>query len=252
VEAGFYCCWDETQNSLKVYLKDAAQKEDFLRFLSQVSFYLPFSVKEVQERQIFEKDYLLKWRDHFKPLEIGESLLVCPPWAAQGGKKVKVVVEPGLAFGTGGHASTQGCLIALERLVQKGDTLLDIGTGSGILAIASVKLGAAHALGIDTDLQALDNARQNVQLNQEESNVCFLEMSLERLRCGSFDLVVANLDFPTLSAGLAQFKKLNFRFLITGGILLTESFHLEAAYSKHYQLKDSFELDGWRTFIWSK
>lgn len=185
-------------------------------------------------------------------MTVGKNLHICPPWTVREPEKFEVVIEPGLAFGTGSHATTRGCLIALERLLQVGDTLLDVGTGSGVLALASIKLRAAQALGIDTDSQALLNARRNAQLNQAEGKVCFLEMPLERLRYGSFDLIVANLDFPTLTAGIANFKKLNFRFLITGGILFTESRRFEAVYTRFFQLKDSLELNGWQTLIWKK
>ncbi len=250
-ETNFSCCWDESQNLLKVYLKDTAQKEDFQRFLARISSHLPFSVKGLKERRIDEKDYLFKWRNYFKPVEIGESLIIRPPWSARRREKVEVIIEPGLAFGTGSHATTQGCMVALERLVQEGDTLLDVGTGSGVIAIASVKLGASQALGIDIDSLTLANACRNAQLNLVDGKVCFIEMSLESLKCGSFDLVVANLDFPTLTAGLTSFKNLSFRFLIIGGFLVNESPALEAAYSELFRLEDSLELDGWRTLVWS-
>jgi len=119
-----------------------------------------------------ESDWENNWKQYYKPMEIGERLLVIPEWeqeTALGQKKyagrVPLILEPGLTFGTGSHATTRLCLTALEKTVQGGETVLDLGCGSGILSIAALKLGAAHAFACDIDDKCLTVAYDNAALN---------------------------------------------------------------------------------------
>ena len=108
------------------------------------------------------------WRDHFRPRPVGDRLLIAPPWDAPSVPgRLTIVIEPGRAFGTGHHGSTAGCLEMLERIAERERPAcaLDLGTGSGILAIAAARLGIAHVLAIDDDPDAVANARANVALN---------------------------------------------------------------------------------------
>jgi ribosomal protein L11 methyltransferase len=108
------------------------------------------------------------WRDHFRPRPVGDRLLIAPPWDAPSVPgRLTIVIEPGRAFGTGHHGSTAGCLEMLEHVAgrQRPACALDLGTGSGILAIAAARLGIAHVLAIDDDPDAVANARANVALN---------------------------------------------------------------------------------------
>ncbi|MEA5059349.1 MAG: 50S ribosomal protein L11 methyltransferase [Candidatus Pelethousia sp.] len=113
-----------------------------------------------------EEDWANNWKVYYKPLPIGERLLVCPSWEhidSQG--RVLLSLDPGMAFGTGGHHTTRMCLEYLEQRVQDGDVVLDLGCGSGILSIASLLLGAAHATGVDIDPLAEKIAAENAALN---------------------------------------------------------------------------------------
>jgi len=115
-----------------------------------------------------ENDWATSWQKYYKPLAVGEKLYIVPEWerekAAQS-DKVPVYLNPGLTFGTGSHASTQMCLAGLEQVVQSGDSVLDLGCGSGILSIAALVLGADHAVGVDIDPKAVDVAYENAELN---------------------------------------------------------------------------------------
>ena len=115
-----------------------------------------------------ENDWATSWQKYYKPLAVGEKLYIVPEWerenaAADG--KIPVYLNPGLTFGTGSHASTQLCLRGLEEVLDPGDSVLDLGCGSGILSIAALVLGADHAVGVDIDPKAVDVAYENAALN---------------------------------------------------------------------------------------
>lgn len=113
-----------------------------------------------------EEDWANNWKAYYKPLPIGERLLVCPSWEkADPGQRVLLSLDPGMAFGTGSHHTTRMCLELLEAHVRPGDTLLDLGCGSGILSIAALKLGAASAAAVDIDDKCRDVAYENAALN---------------------------------------------------------------------------------------
>lgn len=114
-----------------------------------------------------EEDWANAWREHFHVHRVGKSIVIRPPWrehTPQPGDHV-LTLDPGMAFGTGLHPSTRLCLIAAEELVQMGDRLLDVGTGSGILAIAALHLGAGHVLGLDVEEVAVETAQVNGEAN---------------------------------------------------------------------------------------
>lgn len=135
--------------------------------------------------ELVEEDWLAKWKEGFHPFDIGASLIVTPPWAVEDlslerkhGRHL-VIIEPGLAFGTGFHATTRFCLESIEKFLQ-GDNILDVGTGSGILAIAVAKLFPDRQItAVETDSIACDVARENFSINDVERNV--------QLICGSTD-----------------------------------------------------------------
>lgn len=116
--------------------------------------------------QIEDKDWEREWMDNFHPMRFGERLWICPSWRdVPDPDAVNVMLDPGLAFGTGTHPTTSLCLTWLDGLDLQGKTVIDFGCGSGILAIAALKLGAAQAIGIDIDPQAIQASRDNAERN---------------------------------------------------------------------------------------
>lgn len=176
-----------------------------------------------------EEDWAFGWQKYYKPMEIGKRLLVIPEWerdTAECRGRVPLILDPGLAFGTGSHATTQLCLQALEQSVQPGDWVLDLGCGSGILSIAALKLGAAAAQAVDIDDKCVDVAYENAALNgigKEQYTVragdVLEDEALRRALDGGYDIVVANIVADVI-LGLApmvrQFLKPQGLFLCSG------------------------------------
>jgi len=143
--------------------KSQATIEEGLWHLGQL---LPMG--EPQSRTLTESDWMDAWKEHYPIVHVGERIVILPAWReyeAQPGEVV-VAVNPGMAFGTGLHPSTQLCLEALETFLQEGDEVLDVGTGTGILAIAAAKMGAQRVLALDVEPAAVRAARQNSDLNR--------------------------------------------------------------------------------------
>ncbi|MFD2672420.1 50S ribosomal protein L11 methyltransferase [Marinicrinis sediminis] len=134
----------------------------------------------VSVRQVDEEDWATAWKQYYKPVRVSERLTIKPTWEQYEPAPEEIVLEmdPGMAFGTGTHATTSLCLRALEQVVQPGDHVIDVGTGSGILAVASAKLGAAHVLAIDLDPVAVSSANENVRLNGMQDHVTVRESDL--------------------------------------------------------------------------
>ncbi|MFN8449463.1 MAG: 50S ribosomal protein L11 methyltransferase [Anaerolineae bacterium] len=148
-------------------------------------------------RIVEETDWAEAWKVHYHPLRIGRRLLIRPLWTEvelQPGD-VEIALDPGMAFGTGTHPTTQLCLEAVEDLIVPGAKALDLGCGSGILAIAAAKLGAAHVLALDIDPVAVESARQNAEQNGAADKITVQEGSLESVITSArrFDLLLCNI-----------------------------------------------------------
>jgi len=206
----------------------------------------------LRRRVIQEEKWAEAWKDNFKPMHVTPRLVIKPPWEEYSGKNGEIVIEidPGMAFGTGTHPSTRMCLQALEELIPsfpQGPTVLDVGTGSGILAIAAQKLGARKVLAIDIDPVAIDCARKNAAANHAKRLIDFQVGYLGRLRRG-FDIVAANLlpqELLKLAPLLA--KRVNSQgCLITSGILRGQKKEIAAAFTgRGLTFWLSRELKGW-------
>ena len=171
-----------------------------------------------------DSDWENNWKQFYKPMEIGERLLVVPEWEqAQEDGRVKLVLNPGLTFGTGSHATTRLCLQALEQHIHGGEKVLDLGCGSGILSIAALLLGAKDAFACDIDDKCVGVAYENAALNgvgKEHYTVragdVLSDKKLQKEFGGDYDVIVANIVADVIIALAPQVGKL----LKKGGVFL--------------------------------
>jgi ribosomal protein L11 methyltransferase len=169
---------------------------------------------EAVYRTIEDEDWMAAWKVNYHPIPIGQRLLILPVWIAQEDhSRIAVRIDPSMAFGTGTHPSTQLCLEIVEKYVQPGHTVIDVGCGSGILSIAALKLGAQKALGVDIDSASIRSTRENGAANEVEDRLEVGLGSVDEVRQGQFNLntaslVLANILAPTIirlfAAGLAD------------------------------------------------
>ena len=193
------------------------------------------------------------WKAHFAPIEIGQRLLIAPPWDVPESSRLRVVIEPGRAFGTGRHGSTLGSLLVLERQIDEGADVarvLDAGTGSGILAIAAALLGAPEVLAIDEDPEAVTAARANAERNGVAARVHCAEADVATYRAPPVTLLVANILAPTHVRLAAAYRRLLAPggVLIVGGSLDAEAPGVtEGLERQGFMARDSAVVEGWAT-----
>ncbi len=195
--------------TISAYLAKAPAS-GFRRSLSSI---LGVAVRDVSVRRLPRQNWATSWRRHFHPLEVGNRLLIKPSWSrrrARLGQRV-IILNPGLSFGTGQHPTTSFCLRQLARCRIKGlrQSFLDVGTGSGILALAAVKLGYSSVEAFDFDPEAVRAAQRNARRNRINSRLSIQQRDLIALSPKSFrryDVICANVTYDLL---VAQAKKLS-------------------------------------------
>ena len=158
---------------------------------------------EIGLANLKDEDWENNWKQYYQPLPIGKRLLVVPQWLSPENSegRLPILLDPGMIFGTGAHASTQMCMIAMENLIRGGERVIDLGSGSGILSITALLLGAATATGVDIDPKAEDIARENAAINDLHADrftaatgdVIGDRTMMERLAQGGYDMVLANI-----------------------------------------------------------
>ena len=187
-----------------------------------------------------DQDWVRASQAQFAPVTIGARLWIGPTWHAAPPGRVSVSIDPGLAFGTGTHASTKLVLAYLERTIRGGERVLDYGCGSGILAIAAAKLGAAHVDGVDVDPQAVETAAANARANGIVLNAALPDT----LAAADYDLVVSNILAQPLIV-LAPLLAARGRRVALSGILDEQAEEVAAAYRPWFDMKLGASEDRW-------
>jgi ribosomal protein L11 methyltransferase len=219
------------KNEVQAYFvhsgESSSVRRDVQRFLRGIrSIYPEVSERHLQWRVLKEKNWNRAWRRFFAPQRIGKMFWVTPPWIKPPSfrRRQVIVIEPGMAFGTGTHATTRGCLEFIEKVAldlnDKRFTALDLGTGSGILAIALAKLGVRKIIALDNDPLALKVARENVCSNGVQEQIVLSRSNLVQVR-KAFLLIVANLTAEMILelAGELAKRVPSKGYLILSGIL---------------------------------
>ena len=187
-------------------------------------------VSKLSKRVLNEKEWHESWKKHFSILEIGKTLAIVPSWlkSKKVNRKIVIELDPGMAFGTGHHPTTRMCLEMLETLVKPCHSVLDLGCGSGILSIASAKMGSEKVIGIDNDETAIKVARENIKINGIGDSVSISNGSVPNKNIDKYsnDIVVANISSKVildLSKEITEYLKPKGYLLISGFLDNTES-----------------------------
>ena len=203
-----------------------------------------------------EEDWLAKWKADFHALQVGKKLTISPSWEKEGGSKNRVVIvlDPGMAFGTGHHPTTAACLEFLEKIIseQHPSRLFDVGTGSGILAIAAAKLGVPNIVATDVDQESLRVSRKNSRQNRVSNQITFSHSSLKKFS-STFSVVVANILENVLVSMAEDLCRLvePRGSLILSGILDSQKDELlnRVLKNKSFKLRDEKSDQGWTTLL---
>lgn len=219
-----------TDGKVTAYFDESPNRENIRgELMSALSIYsLPSAaVSDMQYREVANQDWLAEWKKGWQPVEVGQRFVVAPPWSeVTDDSRIVIRIEPGMAFGTGTHETTRLCLKAIEQYFE-GGSFLDVGTGTGILAIAAAKLfPEATITACDTDTDAIAIAQENARLNSVD--VQFIVGSLD-LQAASADCVCANLTTDTILTLLPQLVSATCGRLILSGILSTQLDELSRA-----------------------
>lgn len=241
---------------IKFYLSDDESGQSILENIRNAGF-------EVQTGFIEDSDWENNWREYYKPLEIGNKLVIVPEWEeTPDNDRVALRLDPGLIFGTGSHATTRMCLCQVEKLTKPGDRVLDLGCGSGILGIAALLFGASHVCGCDIDPKAPDVALSNASLNGFDKNIFDIragdlikDASLRKSLGTGYDLVLANIvaDVIIPLADLAPaFMKPDAKF-VTSGIIEGRQDEVEKALkSAGFNIVSHTSEEDWHCFTCQK
>lgn len=207
---------------------------------------------EIDRENVQEDDWLNNWRRFFKPMKVGEKLIINPSWYEDTDPEGRAMlnIDPGLAFGTGKHETTRLCLELLEKYLKDHDWILDVGCGSGILGIAGVLLGASDAFGVDIDAMAVKTANENAAVNGVAERFTAVCGDLTEKVEGKYDIVVANIVADAiilLSESVPRFMNKDSVYIVSGIIDIRADDVREA-------VKDRFEIieektdGGWYAF----
>lgn len=238
------------ESVIHIYIEEKDNPVEAVSYISQCleSENIPF---RIETDGCSEEDWADKWKAFFKPTAIGDRLFVRPVWIDDydAGDRAVLNIEPGAAFGTGTHDTTRLCLEMLDREVKEGDTVLDIGCGSGILAISSLLLGANEAFGVDIDELAVKTAKENGKMNGfDEPQLQFVCGDLADRVTKKYSIVVANIvaDVIMLFSGVVKnFMLPNAKF-IASGIIDSRADEVVSALEKAgLKITERHENGGW-------
>jgi ribosomal protein L11 methyltransferase len=208
VVKGYFTPEDDIEGAIK-YIEE--------KLLDLKEFGIEIGEGKVTSNQVYEEQWENSWKKYYKPVKIGKNIVIKPIWEEYDKKEEDIIIEmdPGMAFGTGTHATTYMCVEALEKYVNPETTVFDIGTGSGILSISAAKLKAKRVVGVDLDPVAVSCAKENVQFNKLD-NIEIFQGDLMEVVEGKADIVVANIIADVIIFLSGEVKK----FILPGGLFI--------------------------------
>ncbi len=244
---------DRTHSIIHIYLSKEVNPKESIEYITERLTALNIEY-ELGEIDISEKEWENNWKQFFKCTEIGKRLCIRPSWEEYENKDSRVVlsIDPGAAFGTGTHATTSMCLETLEKLVTPDITVLDIGSGSGILSIAAILLGAKDVVGVDIDPVAVKVAGENAALNGVAAKANYVLGNLDEEITDTYDIVVANIVADAIIALSDSAKKRMKKggYFLCSGIIDIRADEVEAALTERgYTVIEKMTNNNWVAFL---
>lgn len=247
---------DRANSIIHIYISECDNAAEALEFLKErlTAENIPFTAGSVG---VDDSDWNENWKKYFHPIEIGEKLAVVPSWENYDNKDGRTVlsIDPGAAFGTGTHATTSLCLELLQDYINSDTKMLDIGCGSGILALASVLLGAQRAVGVDIDAQSVKTAKENAEINNIATKTEFFVGDLADKVTGKYGVVCANIVADVIIRLLpdaAAFLEENAPLIISGIIDIRKEDVLKAVEENGFGVVAERYRDNWCAFVLKK
>jgi ribosomal protein L11 methyltransferase len=252
--------------TVRAYLEVNDQLEETRQKLEESLFYLGMirPLPTPTYKQIADQNWMEAWKQYYKPILIGERLLILPAWMeTPDPNRVAIKIDPGMAFGTGTHPTTQLCLELMENAFVKRQTsnVIDVGCGSGILSIAALKLGAKEVLGVDIDEESVRNSRENADTNGVGDELILGVGSVQEIREGKFPfqkapLVVANILAPVIvrlfDAGMANLIEENGSIILSGILYEQEKNVIEAGQAQSLRMTGRRQMGDWVALTMSR
>lgn len=239
---------DRSHAIIHIYISPEENPAEAIAFLSE-RYNAEGIEHKIDTKGCEEEDWLNNWRNYFHPTPIGEKLLIRPTWRENydAGDRIVLNIDPGLAFGTGNHETTRLCLETLERYIHGGEKMLDVGCGSGILAIAGLLLGAKEALGVDIDEMAVKTAKENAKMNGVDDRFEVVCGNLTDKVSGKYDVIAANIVADAiimLSSGVKNFMDENTVYIMSG-IIDTRRDDVVNAIKDDFDIIEEITDNGW-------
>ncbi|MBE6827783.1 MAG: 50S ribosomal protein L11 methyltransferase [Ruminococcaceae bacterium] len=249
---------DKNTGYIHLYLPPEENPNEAVSFLSE-RYNAEGISHEIDLQKCKNEDWENNWKEYFKPIKVGRRILIRPLWIDDydnSENREVLSIEPGLAFGTGSHDTTRLCLEMTEKYLRKGDTVLDTGCGSGILAIASLLLGAQSALGVDIDELAVKTAAENGRVNGfDEPRLKFVQGNLTDKVSGKFNLILANIVADVIimfSDFVGDFMEDGAHFIVSGIISERENEVREALNKNGFETVEENRSGDWLCFVLKK
>lgn len=256
--------------TVRAYLEVNNQIEETRQKLEESLYYLGMiqPLPAASYKEIADQNWMEAWKQHYKPILIGERLVIVPAWMdSPEPSRVAIKIDPGMAFGTGTHPTTQLCLQLMEKAMpdlreSKNEfRIIDVGCGSGILSIAALKLGADKALGVDIDAGSIKNARENSETNEIGEELILGVGSVQEILDGKFafkkaPFVVANILAPVIvrlfDAGLADLIEDRGTIIVSGILQEQEQSVIEAGQAKRLRMNQRRQTGDWVALAMSR
>jgi len=243
--------------TVRAYLPADESLEETRRKLEEALYYLGMiqPLPQPVYTPIADRNWMDAWKERYRPIPVGERLIIVPAWLeSPDPARIPIRIDPGMAFGTGTHPTTQLCLELLEPIINPQSTIIDVGCGSGILSIAALKLGAAQALGVDIDPASIQASRENAEANGTADRLQVGQGSVEDVLAGAFGLrqapvVLANILAPVIirlfDAGLRDLLRPGGTLVLSGILAEQAGSVLEVASAHGLELADRRQQGDW-------